>query len=80
MIVWEEGLQVTDRVVIVGVEDITSFFDDSLNISSSLEFNECGNIFELSTNSRRCGVLAKIGDESLGCSKELDGVLNARCE
>jgi len=80
MIVWEECLQVTDRVVIVAVKDITSFFDDSLNISSLLEFNECGDIFELSTNSRSCGVLAKIGNEGLGSSKEFDGVLNARSE
>jgi hypothetical protein len=48
VVIWEESLKITDRVVVVFVKNITGLLDATGDIASFLKFNELVNVSELS--------------------------------
>ena len=81
VIIREESLQVADRVVIVGVEDIAGLLDNSGTICRCLEVDVCVDIAELRAYTSRSSVSSEFGNESIrSLLEELDGILNARAE
>ena len=80
MIIREEGFKIADRVVEIGIEDITSLLNDSVDIPRLLEFDKLGDVAELCAHASGCRVLAEGSDEGFGSSQELYGILDARAE
>jgi len=80
VIIREEGLKIADRVVKVGVEDITGLLNDSVDITRLLEPYELGDIAELCAHASGCRVRTEGSDEGFGSSQELNSILYSRAE
>ena len=80
VIIWEESLQVTNRVIVVRVEDVSGLLDNKVDISTLLKLDKLIDIVELSAYTSRGSVRSKVGDEFFRSSEELNGVLNAGSE
>ena len=80
VIIREEGLKIANRVVKVGIEDITGLLNDSVDITRLLESDKLGDIGKLRAHASGCSVLTEGSDEGFGSSKELNSILYARAE
>ena len=80
VIIGEEGLKIADRVVVVGIEDITGLLNDSVDITRLLELDKLGDITELCADTSGGRVLTEGSHEGLGSSQELNSILYTRAE
>ena len=79
-ILWVLVQQIANRVIISGVKDISSLRDDSRDIASFLDIHQAADILKLLTHTRGSTVLPHLGNQGLGVTDELNGILDAAAE